>query len=194
MGLLATAVGDESTDGGLIDDSDAISSSQSHKNRSQFLRMTPTPAAPAATVAQESLAALDGPSGIPAATSLMKSNMDDRERLAQVAAADIKQEWEICDILGKEDVNGVPHYWVQWSVRLIPKYDMGKTRALVARFEAGLRARCKEKGKKGARQAASIKSSRRSSSNRPDAGEETAWQTSEAHQACLPALTEYNHN
>jgi len=24
--------------------------------------------------------------------------------------ADNKQEWEICDIVGKEDVDGVPHY------------------------------------------------------------------------------------
>jgi hypothetical protein len=24
-----------------------------------------------------------------------------------------KQEWEICDIISKEDVDGVPHYWVQ---------------------------------------------------------------------------------
>jgi hypothetical protein len=34
-----------------------------------------------------------------------------------------KQEWEICDIVGKEDVDGVPHYWVQWSATLVSKYD-----------------------------------------------------------------------
>jgi hypothetical protein len=79
----------------------------------------------------------------------MKSTLDDPERSPQVAVADDKQEWEICDIVGKEDVDGVPHYWVQWSVTLVPKYEMGKARALVARFEAGLRAQLKEKGKKG---------------------------------------------
>jgi hypothetical protein len=63
--------------------------------------------------------------------------------------ADNKQEWEICDIVGKEDVNGVPHYWEQWSVTLVPKSEMGKARALVARFEAGLRAQRRQKGEKG---------------------------------------------
>ena len=60
-----------------------------------------------------------------------------------------KQEWEICDIIGKEDANGVPHYWVQWSATLVPKYEMGKARALVARFKAGLQAQRKQKGGKG---------------------------------------------
>jgi hypothetical protein len=32
---------------------------------------------------------------------------------------------------------------------LVPKYKIGKARALVARFEAGLQVQCKEKGKKG---------------------------------------------
>ena len=63
--------------------------------------------------------------------------------------ANDKQEWEICDIVGKEDVDGVPHYWVQWSVTLVPKSEMGKARAFVARFEAGLRAQRKQKGGKG---------------------------------------------
>jgi hypothetical protein len=52
--------------------------------------------------------------------------------------ADDKQEWEICDIVDKEDVDGVPHYWVQWSITLVLKSEMGEARALVARFEAGL--------------------------------------------------------
>jgi hypothetical protein len=95
------------------------------------------------------LAALDGQSGILAAASLIKSTLDDPERLPQVAVADNKQEWEICDIVSKEDVDGVPHYWVQWSVTLVPKYEMRKARALVARFEAGLQAQGKQKGGKG---------------------------------------------
>jgi len=40
----------------------------------------------------------------------MKSTLDDPEQPPQVAVADNKQEWEICDIVGKEDVDGVPHY------------------------------------------------------------------------------------
>jgi hypothetical protein len=80
----------------------------------------------------------------------MKSALDDFGRTPQVAeVADNKQEWEICDIVGKEVVDGVPHYWVQWSVTLVPKSEMGKARALVARFEAGLRAQHKQKGGKG---------------------------------------------
>jgi hypothetical protein len=72
----------------------------------------------------ELLAALDGQSGILATTSLMKSTLNDPEQPLQMAVADNKQEWEICDIVSKEDVDGVPHYWIQWSVTLMPKYEM----------------------------------------------------------------------
>jgi hypothetical protein len=69
----------------------------------------------------------------------MKSALGGDGRPPQVAVADNKQEWEIYNIIGKEDVDGVPHYWVQRSVTsLVPKSEMGKARALVARFEAGL--------------------------------------------------------
>ena len=44
----------------------------------------------------------------------------------------------ICDIIGKEDIDGVPHYSVQWSATLVSKCEMEKARALIARFEAGL--------------------------------------------------------
>ena len=75
---------------------------------------------------------------------------DDPEMLEQaVEVANENQEWEICDIIGKEDVDGVPHYWVQWSATLVPKCEMGKASALIARFEAGLRAQRKQKGGKG---------------------------------------------
>jgi hypothetical protein len=42
MKLLAIAVDDEPIDGGLEDDSDVISSLQSHENRSQSLHITPS--------------------------------------------------------------------------------------------------------------------------------------------------------
>jgi hypothetical protein len=80
----------------------------------------------------------------------MKSALDDPAIPPQVAeVANDNQEWEICDIVGKEDVDGVPHYWIQWSITLVPKSEMGKARALVARFKAGLRAQQERKGEKG---------------------------------------------
>jgi len=52
--------------------------------------------------------------------------LDDPGRPQDVAeVADDKQEWVICDIVGKEDVVGVPHYWVQWSVTLVPESGLG---------------------------------------------------------------------
>jgi hypothetical protein len=157
--LLATA-GDEPIDGGLKEDSDAISALQSHENDgSHSPHMTPAPTAPAApavpaasatTAPQESVTAIDGQSTTLAATALMKSALGDPGIPQQVAeVANDKQEWEICGIIDKEDVDGVPHYWVQWSPMLVPKYEMGKARALVARFEARLRAQRKQKGGKG---------------------------------------------
>ncbi len=63
--------------------------------------------------------------------------------------ANNKQEWEICNIIGKENVDGVLHYRVQWNATLVPKYEMGKARALIARFEAQLRAQGRQRGRKG---------------------------------------------
>jgi hypothetical protein len=114
MKLLATAGDDEPIDGGLKEDSDVISAPQSHENdRSQSPHMTPAlaaPAAPPAAAPQESVATIDSQSATLAPTALMKSALDDPRRPPQVAVADNKQEWEICDIVGKEDVDGVPHY------------------------------------------------------------------------------------
>jgi len=63
--------------------------------------------------------------------------LDEPEMPDQVVeVAHDKQEWEICDIISKEDVDGVQRYWVQWSATLVPKCEMGRARALVARFEA----------------------------------------------------------
>jgi hypothetical protein len=150
MKLLATAGGDEPIDGGLKEDGDVISEPQSHEDdRSQSPYVTPAPAALPAPAPQESVAAIDSQSATLAPTALMKSALDNPGRPPQAAVADNKQEWEICDIVGKEDVDGVPRYWVQWSATLVPKSEMGKARALVAGFEAGLRAQRKQKGGKG---------------------------------------------
>jgi hypothetical protein len=148
MKLLATAGEDEPTNGRLKEDSDVISAPQSHENdRSQSPYIIP---APAATVPQELVAAIDGQSATLAATALMKSALGGPGIPQQVAeVANDKQEWEICVIIDKEDIDGVQHYWVQWSPTLVPKSEMGKASTLVARFEAGLRAQRKQKGGKG---------------------------------------------
>jgi hypothetical protein len=170
--LLAISGDDEPIDSRLKEDSDVKNAPQSHENdRSHSPYITPAPAAPAT---QESVAAIDGQSATLAAAALMKSALDGLGRTPQVAeVADNKQEWEICDIVGKEDVDGVPHYWVQWSITLVPKSEMGKARALVARFEAGLRAQRKQKCGKGRGRLLPSKAGKqaacRSSCNRPDA-------------------------
>ena len=82
MKLLATAVDDKPIDGRLKEDSDVTSSLQSHKNRSRSLHMTSTsaaPATPAAPAAKDLSTTLDSQFGIPAATLLMKSILDDPE-------------------------------------------------------------------------------------------------------------------
>ena len=80
----------------------------------------------------------------------MKSTLDDPRIPQQVVeVANDRQELEICGIIDNEDVDGVPDYWVQWSATLVPKCEMGKARALIARFEAGLRAQRKQRKQKG---------------------------------------------
>jgi hypothetical protein len=49
---------------------------------------------------------------------------DDVERSEEVAqVVDANQEWEICNITGKEDVNGVVHYLVEWNPTLMPERE-----------------------------------------------------------------------
>ena len=74
----------------------------------------PQPAT-AAMVSQESVIATDGQSATPARSPLTIPASDDPRRPQQmVEVANDKQEWEIYDIIGKEDINVEPHYWVQW--------------------------------------------------------------------------------
>jgi hypothetical protein len=97
-------------------------------------------------VSQESVIAIDDQSASPSAMPVL-DNPGVPQQVVEVE--NDKQEWEICSIIDKEDIDDVPHYWVQWSPTLVPKYEMGKASALVARFEAGLRAQRKQKGGKG---------------------------------------------
>jgi hypothetical protein len=36
----------------------------------------------------------------------------------------------------EEYIDGVPHYWVQWIATPVPESDIGKVKALLARFKA----------------------------------------------------------
>jgi hypothetical protein len=63
--------------------------------------------------------AMDGQSAPLAGSTPTMPALDDPEMPEQaVEVANDKQEWVICDITGKEDVDGVPHYWVQWSATM----------------------------------------------------------------------------
>jgi hypothetical protein len=49
---------------------------------------------------------------------------------------DANQEWEMREITGEEDVDGVPHYLVEWCPTLVPKDWMGHATELVVEFKA----------------------------------------------------------
>jgi hypothetical protein len=112
-------------------------------NRSHSFHITP---ALAATAPQESVAAIDGQSATLATNTSMISEPNDPKRLQQVTeVTDGEQEWDIRDIIGKEVVDGEVHYLVEWSATLVPKYDLGKAKVLVDKFEAQLRAQCRQR-------------------------------------------------
>jgi hypothetical protein len=134
MKLLATASEDEPIDSRLKEDSNVISAPQSHENDgSHSPHITP---APAATAPQESVAAIDGQSARSASMICESNDLSRHQQVAEVA--DGKQEWEICNIIGKEVVDGEVHYLVEWSATLMPKCELGKAMGLVDKFEACL--------------------------------------------------------
>jgi hypothetical protein len=73
-------------DGGLKEDSDAISASLSHENDRSQSQLSPAP------VPQESVAAIDSQFVTLTPTTLMKSALDDPRRPAQVVVTDSRQE------------------------------------------------------------------------------------------------------
>jgi hypothetical protein len=99
-----------------------------------------------AMVSPESEIAIDGQSASP---STIPASDDSGMPRQVVEVANDKQEWEICGIIDHEDVDGVRHYWVQWSPTLIPESEMGQASDLVARYKARLQAQRKQKGGKG---------------------------------------------
>lgn len=65
---------------------------------------------------------------------------------------DANQEWEVRKIIGKEYVEGVLHYLVEWCPTLEPQHSLGYATELVDKFEAQLRAhRGAKDGRKGSR-------------------------------------------
>jgi hypothetical protein len=126
--LLATAGDDEPIDSRLKEDSNIISAPQSHEDdRCHSPYMTTAPTVQAATAPKESVTAINGQSATLSATALMKSALDDPGIPQQVVeVANDKQEWEICGIIDDEDVDGIPHYWVQWSPTLVSESELGR--------------------------------------------------------------------
>jgi hypothetical protein len=115
----------ESMDGGEKEDSDVTNSPQTHANNMSYSsRMTP---ALAATAPQGLAVAIYSQFTTPAKSPSTIPESDDLEIAEQAAeVANDKQEWEVCDIIGKEDIDREPHYWVQWSATLVSKCDIGK--------------------------------------------------------------------
>lgn len=81
----------------------------------------------------------------PVSTARTISPASDSAPLAepQLAAQviDDSQDWEVRQIIGKQDVDGVPHYLVVWFETLVPEHALGNAKELVDEFEARLRTR-----------------------------------------------------
>jgi hypothetical protein len=64
-----------------------------------------------------------------------------------VQAIDDNHDWEVRKVIGKEVVDGLLHYLVDWTPTLVPRHSLGHANGLVDEFEAGLQA--KREGKNG---------------------------------------------
>jgi len=53
---------------------------------------------------------------------------------------EVDQDWDVREIIGKEDLDGVTYYLVDWHPTLLPEYSLGHAKGLVQRFEARIRA------------------------------------------------------
>jgi len=61
------------------------------------------------------------------------------------------QDWEVRGIVGKENVNGISHYWVDWKPTLLPKHSLGHAKELVDNYEAHIRALTNDRGGSGSK-------------------------------------------
>ncbi|CZT11993.1 uncharacterized protein RAG0_15992 [Rhynchosporium agropyri] len=53
---------------------------------------------------------------------------------------DVDLDWDIREIIGKEDLDGVLYYLVDWHPTLLPVHSLGHAKELVDEFEARIRA------------------------------------------------------
>jgi hypothetical protein len=74
-------------------------------------------------------------------------NIEGSEEEAQVVNAN--QEWEIHNIIGKEDVDGIVHYLVEWNPTLMPAHELKNAKELVNKFEARLQAQARQENGRG---------------------------------------------
>ena len=59
---------------------------------------------------------------------------------------DADQDWEVHKIIGREYVNGVLHYLVDWHLTLEPEHLLGHGKELVDEFKARLEEEREAKG------------------------------------------------
>jgi hypothetical protein len=64
-------------------------------------------------------------------------------------AMDADREWEVLDILGREDIDGVRYYWVKWGPTPVAAHLLGHAKELVDEFEARVQARRRDKSRRG---------------------------------------------
>lgn len=72
---------------------------------------------------------------------------------------DVDPDWDVRAIIGKEDLDGVSYYLVDWHPTLLPVHSLGHAKELVDEFEARIRAqRGVKRGRLGSntRQKASV--------------------------------------
>jgi hypothetical protein len=63
---------------------------------------------------------------------------------------DANHEWEVRKVIGKEYVDGVLNYLVEWCPTLEPQHSLGHAKELVDKFESQLRAHRGPRAEEGA--------------------------------------------
>ncbi|KAH7370234.1 hypothetical protein BKA65DRAFT_471464 [Rhexocercosporidium sp. MPI-PUGE-AT-0058] len=63
--------------------------------------------------------------------------------------ADVDPDWDVREIIDKEDLNGVSYYLVDWHPTLLPSHSLGHIKELVDKFEARIRAQRRVSNKRG---------------------------------------------
>jgi len=83
---------------------------------------------------------------------------------------DVDPDWGVREIIGKEDLDGVSYYLVDWHPTLLPVHSLGHAKELVDEFEARIRAqRGFKRGGLGSitRQKAGVKGTGKKARGRP---------------------------